>query len=121
MSLTEQFRGLSLTEICQKAITALDEGLRASPESQAEPIARAERAINQLRDELIERLRRNSAEKDPAPWRGNLDEVNISLSLVAGVEFPAGAIHQKKLKQARKMLRKVEKSLPDLELSRSEA
>jgi len=108
-----QTRDLSLIQLCQQANAALNEGLRAGPEQQAEPIARAERTVNRIRDALIEQLRRRQAEEDMSAQRRNLDEVNISLSLMAGVEFPAGAIHKKKLRQARKVLKQVERSLAE--------
>ncbi len=111
---THPLSAAALEEICQTAIAALDEGLEASAGQQAEPIARAERAVNQIRDEFIERLRHPAAGEDLSNDRENLERANISLSLIAGVEFPAGAVHKKKLRHARKVLKKVEKSLPNL-------
>ena len=101
-----------LVDLCQRAIKALDEGIKAPPGQEVEPIGKAERTVNQLRDALIERLRQDPVEEDFAPLRANLENVNASLSLLVGVEFPAGAIHRKKLVEARRVLKRVKKTFP---------
>lgn len=59
----------------------------------------SERAIVDLRDCLIARLRGHVREAD-VPLRAALDRVNVAVSLIVSVEYPAGGIHRKKIEQA---------------------
>ncbi len=63
----------------------------------------AERAIVALRDALIVSLRSASE----AGARRALDQVNIALSLVVGLEYPMGGLQRSMLEGARSVLQAV--------------
>jgi hypothetical protein len=56
----------------------------------------AERAVVRLRDELIERWRSEPQE----PTGRALEQVNVALSLIVGLEYPMGGIERKLLEDA---------------------
>lgn len=63
-----------------------------------------ENRLVDLRDELIDRLR---AEMGNAPdsLRSVLDHVNMALSLIVSIEYPAGGIHREALEETRDVLK----------------
>jgi hypothetical protein len=83
-------------DLCREAIARLKQARQEQPRHLSEDVDEAERAIVRLRDELIDRLRREGA----ARTREALKHVNAALSLVVGVEYPAAGIQRKLLDQA---------------------
>jgi hypothetical protein len=95
-----------LVACARRAIEAID---RAIPEPASElkqDVDVAERAIAELRDCLIRHLRRVPDGADSERRRRILDQVNVALSLVIGVEYPSGGIQRQQLEQARDVLRR---------------
>lgn len=97
----------SLTEPCQAAIEALERALGQPPGEVPEEVDVAERAVVRLRDELIERLRRQTDAEAAPSWRAALGRANASLSLIAGVEYPASSIQRELLGRARDHLQEL--------------
>jgi hypothetical protein len=62
-----------------------------------------ERAVVAVRDHLIQRLRQTPRTPDPALRRA-LDQVNVALSLVVGIEYPVGSVQRDLIEQARATL-----------------
>jgi hypothetical protein len=90
-----------LTAPTREALAALDKGISA-PTREALSLADvAERTLVQVRDGLIERHREDGPS---AGWREPLEKVNVALSLVAGVDYPAQKVKRKPLEQARDLL-----------------
>jgi hypothetical protein len=92
---------------CHQAIEDLDHALRLPAGKVGEPVDEAERAVVRLRDGLIDLLRQDSAGAESATYRSALKQVNASLSLIVGVEYPVGGVHRKLITQARDALQKV--------------
>jgi len=84
----------------------LEQALGEVPNVCCESVDVAERAIVRVRDCLIERLREQGNAPEAARWRLILDQVNVALSLLAGVEYPAAGIQQQPLHQARDLLKR---------------
>jgi hypothetical protein len=102
----------TLTACVQQAIDALDRALGEPPSVLTQDVDVAERAIAEARDELIRDLRQPSLRADTSGRRRNLNELNVALSLVVGVEYPAAGIQRKLLEQARDVLRNLLASAP---------
>ena len=67
-----------------------------------------ERDIVALRDVLIERVRHGTRAARDAPDAASLlEQLNIALSLVIGLEYPAAAVERELLGQARGLLQDV--------------
>ncbi|MEJ2557989.1 MAG: hypothetical protein P8186_17550 [Anaerolineae bacterium] len=92
-------------EQCQEALTSLERVLEILPQWRFQEVDMAERAIVRLRDSLIDRMRGESAPAETGRLRAALDRVNVALSLVTGIEYPAAGIQEVPLKQARDVLK----------------
>jgi hypothetical protein len=88
-------------DLYTQARTMITAALQQQPPRLGQEVDEIERTIVYLRDALIARLRQEQASgADTARTRRALDPVNTALSLVVGVEYPAGGIHRKMLEQA---------------------
>jgi hypothetical protein len=95
----------ALNDLCTQARTMIAQALQQQPPQLGQEVDEIERTIVRLRDALITRLRQEQAAgADAARTRRALDPVNTALSLVVGVEYPAGGIHRKLLEQAATVL-----------------
>jgi hypothetical protein len=95
----------SLGDLCAQAQVMIAAALQQQPPRFGQEVDEIERTIVRLRDALIARLRQEQAAgADTARTRRALDPVNTALSLVVGVEYPAGGIHRKLLEQAATVL-----------------
>ena len=92
---------MSANSLCREAIDLLDDALAKPATELKTEVDDAERVVAALRDELIDRLR---AAPD-AEVRKRLDQVNVVVSLVVGLEYPVGAIERPKLRQASDVLK----------------
>jgi hypothetical protein len=91
----------SLGDLCAQAQAMIAAALQQQPPQFGQDVDEIERTIVRLRDGLIARLRQEQAAGgDTARPRRALDPVNAALSLVVGVEYPAGGIQRKLLAQA---------------------
>src|SRR5690348_15011135 len=95
----------TLTACLQTALDAIDRAIGEPPAELKQDVDVAERAIADLRDCLIRELRQASPDTDTRRRRDMLDQANVALSLVVGVEYPSGGIQRKVLEQARDVLR----------------
>jgi hypothetical protein len=92
-------------QLRETAMRLLQDALRKPPTELKSEVDDAERAVVALRDELIERLRQ--APTDAV--RAALEQVNVSLSLIVGLEYPLGGLQRQMLDQARTAL---ERAIP---------
>jgi hypothetical protein len=90
-------------EICSRAVAVLDGLLGQPAASRLSDIDRAERLTVCLRNSLIERLRAGDAAQK-ARVHPALTQVNMAVSLLVGVEYPAAGVQEKPLKEARDTL-----------------
>jgi hypothetical protein len=90
-----------------EAVTMLDEVLGVTPRDRYEEVDVAERAIVHLRNGLIERLRREEDVDQVIRLHRALDQTNIAISLITGVEYPGAGIQETSLQQARDVLQKL--------------
>lgn len=87
-------------QLCREAIELIERARQEHPRQLSEDVDEAERAVVRLRDELIDRLRAAAQPGALASIQPSLKAVNAALSLIVGVEYPAGGIHRKLLEQA---------------------
>ena len=90
----------TLAELCDEAVRLLDDALGKPPAELKAEVDVAERAVVALRDGLIVRRRESPSEAVQA----RLDQVNVALSLVVGLEYPLGGLQRQMLDQARSVL-----------------
>jgi hypothetical protein len=95
----------SLAQLCGQALAMLERALGEAPAPLTADVDVAERLVVELRDDLIERLRREPGNPLAPAWRAALQRTNAALSLVVGVEYPSGGVHRKLIEQARDTLR----------------
>jgi hypothetical protein len=95
---------LHLAAYRTEAMTLLDEVLAVTPKDRYEEVDRAERAVVRLRDGLIDRLRREEDVALVTRLHTALDQTNVAISLITGVEYPGAGIQEESLKQARDVL-----------------
>ncbi|MGE3271108.1 MAG: hypothetical protein AB7P40_20315 [Chloroflexota bacterium] len=96
-----------LISLGRRALDVMEGALEESPSELKQDIDVAERAIAELRDGLILALRADPDGPAAKRRRQVLDAANVSLSLVAGVEYPSGGIQRRMLEQACDVLRRV--------------
>jgi hypothetical protein len=65
----------------------------------------AERALAALRDGCIDLLRQEPSARERRSLRHALNQVNATLSLILGVEYPVLGVQENLLKDARKTLK----------------
>ncbi len=94
-----------LIQLCQEAVTSLDNLLAAAPRERHQIVDRSEHAIVRLRDCLIERCRQETTGGEASALRSALDQVNIAVSLITGVEYPGTGLQEKPMVQARDILK----------------
>lgn len=85
----------------RKAIAALDDLIRERPRTVDQSMVAAVRAIADVRNELVRRLRETGEEEA----RLRLDVANSALSMAMSVEYPRARFQLQHLEEARKALR----------------
>lgn len=98
-----------MTADLRAAADALDAALADLPRDAATKLSPAERALARVRDALIARRRARHFGTGPA-----LEQVNLCLSLVVGMEYPQGGVKKPPLEQARKLIDRVAREVADL-------
>jgi hypothetical protein len=93
-----------LVECAQRAVESLGRALGEPANTLKADADRAERAIAELRDCLILELRQRGEGAAAVQDRRLLEQANVALSLVVGVEHPSGGLAKDLLKQARNVL-----------------
>jgi hypothetical protein len=99
-------------EQCQQAIHHLDQALDAAPPEVITKVREAQRAMVGLRDQAIDQLRSHPPSTAATHAGTRLDQINMALSCLAGVEYPSGGSHHKLLKQARRALQDLLGEMP---------
>src|SRR5690349_14647862 len=90
---------MTADQLCREALRLLEDALQKPPAELKAEVDVAEAAVADLRDELISRLRAGDSSV-----RSPLDDVNVALSLLVGVEYPAGGIQRQLVQQAQTAL-----------------
>jgi hypothetical protein len=88
-------------DLCDEAIRLLDDALGKPPAELKAEVDVAERGVVLLRDSLIGQRRESP---DDQQVQARLDQVNVALSLIVGLEYPMGGILRRTLEQARSVL-----------------
>jgi len=83
-----------------QTLVLLEELLKLEPYKRYQEVDVAERAIAQLRDVLIGKLRGMQDSPEKNQTRAVLTRVNVALSLVVALEYPATGIQQGPLQSA---------------------
>ncbi|MGE0541828.1 MAG: hypothetical protein AB7R89_16780 [Dehalococcoidia bacterium] len=85
-------------------MASIERGLEVRPDVVVTEVEPAQRAIAQVRDQLIARQRQEGDAPNTPRLRSALDQINVALSLVIGVEYPAVGVRRASLEQARRIL-----------------
>ena len=97
----------TLVARCRTIAGQIDATVALDPAPLRTELARRERDLTLLRDALIARLRAVAPGDDAAPTRAALHGINTALSLLFGLEYPAGPLDRTLLTQAATTLRGV--------------
>lgn len=99
--------------LAQRALEMLEDALRRPPRELTAEVDEVERAVVALRDDLIRRVRAlpPGQPSDAVEWRC-LNEVNLVLSFVVGIEYPVGGFQRGLIEQARGVLQNVLADMP---------
>ena len=89
-----------LAEQSGEAVATLEQLLEIRPHLRYQEVDVAERAIVRVRDNLIDQLRQEDSEAEARRLRTKLERLNVAISLIVGVEYPAAGIQQQLLDQA---------------------
>ncbi len=87
------------------AAEALDRAAKAPWQEVIREADQAERIVVRLRNRLIDEIR----QEDARDWRLPLQRLNLSLSLIAGIEYPSSGIRRNVIEQARDVLKGMSK------------
>ena len=98
--------GVPLDTQCQELIQKLDRAIDLPPRELEQEVDQIQRDLVRLRDSFISELRCSESATLSASRR-RLEEVNVALTLVVGVEYPVTAIKRSALEQARETLKKI--------------
>ncbi len=86
----------------RSAVEALGQAVDAPPLEVQRYGCEAEKRVVKMRDELIERLRRDP---DGPHAKKLLEQVNSVLSLIVGIEYPSNFVRREMIQQAHDALR----------------
>jgi hypothetical protein len=106
-----------LVRRCQKAVETIEAVLHKPPREPRQIVDFGERPIVRLRDCLIEHYRQAEDSPEKANLRYALEQANIALSLITGVEYPEAGIQEKPLQEARDILKGLFPTLERIVLS----
>lgn len=90
-------------ELVQEAVHEMNAAVQTDSTRIKKEIEAVEKTVVRLRDHLIGHLRRAGVE-EAAELRPLLEQVNVAVSLVVSIEYPAGGIHREALEEARDVL-----------------
>lgn len=93
-----------LQRLCKEAQKELEKAYGLPPRELGKEVDLAEAKVAQLRDCLIERLRKEENSPRASGWRIALSFTNMALSYIVAVEYPATGVHRNHLEQAREAL-----------------
>jgi hypothetical protein len=96
----------AIVALCREAIRLLERGLDQGTTELQQDVDKVENLVAKVRDCFIERLR-EGRDHEHARWRALLDEVNVAVSLIAAVEYPATGVNRAHTTQALKILKRI--------------
>ncbi len=102
---------------CREAIETIEVVLNKPPRERGQAVDFGERATVRLRDCLIEQYRQSEDAPERANIRYALEQANIALSLITGVEYPGAGIQEKPMQEARDLLKALLPTLEGLRVS----
>jgi hypothetical protein len=91
--------GRAFKESFEGTLALLEKLMQMQPLSFKREVYVVEQSIVQLRDSLIGRLRGLNASNEKTRLSEILNRVNIAVSLIVALEYPAGGIQQELLQQ----------------------
>ena len=91
-----------------QAIDRLKEAYDLPPARLTYQVDLAEKAVVQLRDILIERFRDIQKPSEGKEFGKILEQVNLALSFITGIEYPAAGIRRSGIEETKKILEKLE-------------
>ena len=100
----------SVAELCRKSIRLLQEGLDQPPAELQLNVDKVENLVAKVRDCFIERLREDE-HQETSRWSDPLNEINVAVSLIAAVEYPATGVNRVHTQEALKIIEKIEKDM----------
>jgi hypothetical protein len=102
----------SIAELCRKSIQLLEQGLGRPPAELQLDVDKVENLVAKVRDCFIQRLRQDQSSRN-SRWRGPLDEINVAVSLIAAVEYPATGVNRVHTEQALKIIERIQRNVSD--------
>ncbi len=106
-----------LAQRCREAIETIEVVLNKPARERGQVIDFGERATVRLRDCLIEQYRQSEDAPERANLRYALEQANIALSLLTGVEYPGAGIQEKPMQEAHDILKALLPALEGVRLS----
>ena len=100
----------AIADLCRKSIQLLEKGLKRPPAELQLDVDKVENLVAKVRDCFIERLRKDQSAAN-SRWRAPLDEINVAVSLIAAVEYPATGVNRVHTEEALKIIRNLEKDV----------
>lgn len=97
-------KDLELCRLCRDALEKLNNALDLPSHKMTFRVDIAENAVARLRDILIDDYRSAASLDRANEIRGLLETVNIVLSLITGVVYPAGGFEKSGIESARNLL-----------------
>ncbi len=101
MSQTEK---KTLASLHASAVQSVENILNTPPGQRNQVIDESERAIVRLRDALIEQFRQELEGSEKETLQAALNQVNVAVSLIAGVEYPGSGAQEKPIRQSLEVL-----------------
>jgi hypothetical protein len=92
---------------CREAISHLEQAMVAPPLQLTRDASAAVRNVVKMRDRIIEWQRLDGSGSDSERRQKALDRLNITLTLVVGVEYPSTSARRKMIEQARDLLKSI--------------
>ncbi len=97
----------AIVALCRKSIRLLERGLDQETTELQQDVDKVENLVARVRDCFIERLREDRHHAH-SRWRALLDEVNVAVSLIAAVEYPATGVNRTHTAQALEILKRIQ-------------
>ncbi len=101
----------SIPDLCQKAIEVLDQAFEVPIGELESKVDQVERIVLGIRDRLIAQARATGQGPEHSRLRKSLEQVNIAVTLLAGVEYPASGIQRNYMEQAKKTLKNIQEDI----------
>lgn len=94
----------SIRNLCSEVLSELKDSFGLSPNQLGRRIDQIENKVVKIRNCIIDQYRKEGRPPEKSVWRKPLDRINLALTLIASVEYPATGLHRSYLKDAEKVL-----------------